>query len=65
MEHQHHIQKYTCPMHPHILQDAPGKCPLCGMALEPMSAVSEGHTKHEHHSGMIADFRKRFYAQGN
>jgi P-type Cu2+ transporter len=61
MEHQHHIQKYTCPMHPHILQDAPGKCPLCGMALEPMSAVSEGHTKHEHDSSMIADFRKRFY----
>ncbi len=25
--------KYTCPMHPQIVHDAPGNCPLCGMAL--------------------------------
>ncbi|GIW84690.1 MAG: copper-translocating P-type ATPase [Gemmataceae bacterium] len=25
---------YTCPMHPEIVQDHPGTCPLCGMALE-------------------------------
>lgn len=24
---------YTCPMHPEIVSDAPGKCPKCGMAL--------------------------------
>ncbi len=30
--------KYTCPMHPEIVRDAPGACPLCGMALEPMVA---------------------------
>ena len=24
---------YTCPMHPEILSDKPGKCPKCGMAL--------------------------------
>lgn len=28
--------KYTCPMHPEIVQDGPGTCPKCGMALEPM-----------------------------
>ncbi|MGV6817121.1 MAG: heavy metal translocating P-type ATPase [Thiotrichales bacterium] len=28
--------QYTCPMHPEILQDAPGSCPKCGMALEPV-----------------------------
>ena len=28
--------QYTCPMHPQILRDAPGSCPICGMALEPM-----------------------------
>jgi len=28
--------KYTCPMHPEIVQDAPGSCPKCGMALVPM-----------------------------
>ena len=35
--------KYTCPMHPEIIRDTPGACPICGMALEPMSpaAVAE------------------------
>lgn len=28
-------KQYTCPMHPEIVQDAPGSCPKCGMALEP------------------------------
>lgn len=26
---------YTCPMHPEVVQDHPGSCPKCGMALEP------------------------------
>lgn len=25
--------KYTCPMHPNVIQDGPGKCPVCGMDL--------------------------------
>ena len=25
--------KYTCPMHPEVVQDTPGNCPKCGMAL--------------------------------
>jgi len=29
--------RYTCPMHPQILRDAPGDCPLCGMALVPIA----------------------------
>lgn len=29
--------RWTCPMHPEIIQDEPGSCPVCGMALEPMS----------------------------
>ena len=28
--------RYTCPMDPQIIQDHPGACPICGMALEPM-----------------------------
>src|SRR5438045_9678125 len=28
-------QKYTCPMHPEVVMDAPGKCPKCGMTLVP------------------------------
>ena len=27
-------QQYTCPMHPEVVQDKPGSCPKCGMALE-------------------------------
>ena len=33
--------KYTCPMHPEIVQDHPGDCPKCGMALEPMALTAE------------------------
>jgi Cu2+-exporting ATPase len=64
MEHQHQLQKYTCPMHPHIILDAPGKCPICGMTLESVASTVSGdtHGKHSKHSGMIDDFRKRFYA---
>ena len=32
---------YTCPMHPEILQDRPGECPICGMALEPKIATTD------------------------
>ncbi|MBA3070587.1 MAG: HAD-IC family P-type ATPase, partial [Nitrospirae bacterium] len=28
--------KYTCPMDPEVVQDKPGACPKCGMALEPL-----------------------------
>ena len=24
---------YTCPMHPEVISDKPGKCPKCGMDL--------------------------------
>jgi Cu+-exporting ATPase len=33
--------EYTCPMHPQIIRDAPGSCPICGMALEPRSISAE------------------------
>ncbi len=32
-------RQYTCPMDPEIVQDHPGSCPKCGMALEPMTPV--------------------------
>src|SRR5450755_1880872 len=31
---------YTCPMHPEIVRDAPGDCPICGMALVPIAGAS-------------------------
>jgi len=36
--------EYTCPMHPEIVQDHPGACPKCGMALEPRTVEMEEDT---------------------
>lgn len=33
--------KYSCPMHPEVVQDHPGECPKCGMALEPIVPTHE------------------------
>ena len=45
---------WTCPMHPEIRRDAPGACPICGMALEPLSPQAE-----EGESPELADMRRR------
>ena len=46
--------QYTCPMHPEIVRDAPGACPICGMALEPMLPSDEP-------SAELADFTRRMW----
>jgi len=33
--------QYTCPMHPEIIKDKPGNCPICGMSLEPLIATAQ------------------------
>jgi Cu+-exporting ATPase len=48
--------RYTCPMHPQIVQIAPGSCPICGMALEPMEAGAAVEADPEYDS-----MRKRFW----
>jgi P-type Cu+ transporter len=48
--------RYTCPMHPEIVQIGPGSCPICGMALEPMDFVAEEQPDPEYES-----MRKRFW----
>jgi len=47
---------YTCPMHPEIRQPAPGNCPKCGMALEPVMPSLEEEDNPE-----LVDFRRRFW----
>ena len=32
---------YTCPMHPEVVRNGPGSCPICGMALEPRTVAVE------------------------
>lgn len=34
-------KEYTCPMHPQIVRDQPGKCPICGMDLVPKTSNKE------------------------
>jgi Cu+-exporting ATPase len=52
---------YTCPMHPEVVQEGPGACPKCGMALEPMGVPSE----HDHggHPELV-DFTRRLWVGG-
>ncbi|GAB0149771.1 heavy metal translocating P-type ATPase [Marichromatium sp. PS1] len=38
-------QTFTCPMHPEVVQDHPGDCPKCGMALESVGAPP-AHTRY-------------------
>ncbi|HWA00229.1 MAG TPA: heavy metal translocating P-type ATPase [Caulobacterales bacterium] len=39
--------KWTCPMHPQIIRDGPGSCPICGMALEPMLPTADSEPNPE------------------
>lgn len=36
---------YTCPMHPEVVQQGPGHCPKCGMALEPVAPTTDDNTE--------------------
>jgi Cu+-exporting ATPase len=48
-------REYTCPMHPEVVQDGPGACPICGMALEPRVVTLE----EENHE--LNDMSRRFW----
>ena len=54
-------QLYTCSMHPQVIQEGPGSCPICSMDLTPLPPVSAaaaadaGHEGHAHEPADGAD----------
>ncbi|WP_445259276.1 heavy metal translocating P-type ATPase [Nocardioides aurantiacus] len=48
--------EYTCPMHPEIRQMGPGPCPICGMALEPVTVTADTGPSAE-----LTDMTRRFW----
>jgi Cu+-exporting ATPase len=50
-------QQYTCPMHPEIVRDEPGDCPICGMALESVMVTADDEENSE-----LLDMTRRFWA---
>jgi Cu+-exporting ATPase len=48
--------EYTCPMHPEIRRPGPGVCPICGMALEPVTVSAEAGPSAE-----LRDMTRRFW----
>ena len=47
--------RFTCPMHPEILRDVPGDCPICGMALELVAPTLDDEQSPE-----LRDMARRF-----
>lgn len=47
---------HTCPMHPEIVQEGPGDCPKCGMALEPVTVSLDDAENPE-----LTDMTRRFW----
>lgn len=47
---------WTCPMHPEVVSEAFGDCPICGMALEPMTPTMTDEASPE-----LLDMTRRFW----
>ena len=48
-------REWTCPMHPEVVSEKPGACPICGMALEPKTISLEEEPNEE-----LDDMTRRF-----
>lgn len=51
--------KYTCPMHPQVIEDKPGKCPICGMKLVVKKELSNGTMQQMNDSMMMKNDHMR------
>jgi Cu(I)/Ag(I) efflux system membrane fusion protein len=47
-------EQWVCPMHPDVHQDHPGRCPICGMALEKASPADQTTAHGEAHGARAA-----------
>ena len=47
--------EWTCPMHPEVVRDGPGSCPICGMALEPRTVTLDDENPE------LVDMSRRFW----
>ena len=45
VEHEQQLAVYTCPMHPEIIKNEPGSCPICGMELVKKGKTEEKTTE--------------------
>ncbi|ABB75300.1 Heavy metal translocating P-type ATPase [Nitrosospira multiformis ATCC 25196] len=51
--------QWTCPMHPEIIQDEPGDCPICGMVLVPLVGTGTGTGEGEAGDSELRDLAQR------
>ncbi|MEM8962604.1 MAG: efflux RND transporter periplasmic adaptor subunit [Acidobacteriota bacterium] len=63
---------YTCPMHPEVLANEPGACPICHMPLVPvedgggdMTVMAHDHAGHDHHGHDHAGHGHDHHANGS
>ncbi len=65
------VTKYTCPMHPQIIEDHPGTCPICGMTLvkkqfpEQVGAHSQADAVANAEHGSTADHAQAAHSDEN
>ncbi len=54
--------QWTCPMHPEIVRDAPGDCPICGMALVPIAGTGAGGSEADYSANSeLRDLARRLW----
>src|SRR5579862_7013418 len=50
---------YTCGMHPQVIQDHPGNCPICGMKLTPIHSSAGVETNAANSTAIAVDAATR------